>query len=112
MPRNFDETDWRSRINLRIQQDIGLFDIPGVGQSTLRLFLDVENLGNLLNDDWGRIEQVRFPFNFTAVDVVEINANGQYVYSSFDNFADGINPESFQSEQSIYKIQIGITFQF
>ena len=78
----------------------------------LRLYLDVENLGNLLNDDWGRVEQVFFPFNFTAVDEVSINANGQYVYSSFDDFEDGINPASFQSQPSVYKIQLGLTFQF
>ena len=112
VPRNFDETDWRSRINLRIQQDIGLFDIPGVGESMLRLYLDVENLGNLLNSDWGRVEQVSFPFNYTAVDEVSINDNGQYVYSSFDDFEDGIEPESFFGQQSVYKIQLGVTFKF
>ena len=112
LPRNFDETDWRSRINLRIQQEIGLFNIPGAGESMLRLYLDIENLGNLLNDDWGRVEQVSFPFNFTAVDEVSINANGQYVYSSFDNFQDGITPERFFSQPSVYKIQFGLTFQF
>jgi len=78
----------------------------------LILYLDIENLGNLLNDDWGRVEQVSFPFNFTAVDEVSINANGQYVYSSFDNFQDGIDPESFFAEQSVYKIQLGLTFKF
>ncbi len=113
IPRNFDETDWRSRINLRIQQEIGLFDIPGTaGRSSLVLYLDIENLGNLLNDDWGRVEQVSFPFSFTAVDEVSINANGQYVYSSSDNFQDGITPEQFFAEQSVYKIQLGLTFKF
>ena len=112
VPRNHDETDWRSRINMRIQQEIGLFEIPAVGQTKLRLYLDIENLGNLLNDDWGRVEQVFFPFNFTAVDEVSINANGQYVYSSFDDFEDGINPAAFQAQPSVYKIQFGLTFQF
>ena len=112
VPRNHDETDWRSRINLRIQQEIGLFDVPGVGETKLRLYLDIENLGNLLNDDWGRVEQVFFPHNFTAVDEVSLNANGQYVYSSFDNFEDGVKPESFFDEESVYKIQFGVTFQF
>ena len=112
VPRNHNETDWRSRINMRIQQEIGLFNIPGSGQSKVLLYLDIENLGNLLNDDWGRVEQVFFPFNFTAVDEVSINANGQYVYSSFDDFQDGINPASFQALPSVYKIQFGLTFQF
>jgi outer membrane receptor for ferrienterochelin and colicin len=112
VPRNFAETDWRSRINLRIQQEIGLFDLPGVGESKLNLYLDIENLGNLLNDDWGRVEQVFFPFNYTAVDEVSINANGQYVYSSFDDFEDAVTPASVFSEPSVYKIQLGVTFKF
>ena len=112
VPRNHAETDWRSRINLRIQQEIGLFDLPAFGESKVLLYLDIENLGNLLNDDWGRVEQVFFPFNFTAVDEVSINDNGQYVYSSFDDFEDGINPESVFRTESVYKIQLGVTLKF
>ncbi len=112
VPRNFDETGSRSRINLRIQQEIGLFDVPAFGESKLHLYLDIENLGNLLNDDWGRVEQVFFPFNSTAVDEVSINANGQYVYSSFDDFEDAVNPESFFALPSVYKIQFGIKLEF
>ena len=97
---------------MRIQQEIGLFSLPNGNQSMLRLYLDIENLGNLLNDDWGRVEQVRFPFNFVAVDQVSINSAGQYVYGSFDNFQDGIEPEALFAEQSVYKIQLGLTFQF
>jgi len=100
------------RFNLRLQQEIGLFDIPVVGDSKMHLFLDIENLGNLLNDDWGVVEQVFFPFNFTAVDSVSLNSNGQYVYGSFDNFQDGITPAGFFGTQSVYKIQIGAKFQF
>lgn len=112
IPRNHDATSSRSRVNIRFQQEIGLFDIPAIGQSRLNLYLDIENLGNLLNDDWGRVEQVRFPFNVTAVDSVSLNTNGQYVYGSFDDFQDGITPESFFALQSVYKIQLGFKFEF
>ncbi|MGI9260952.1 MAG: TonB-dependent receptor [Woeseiaceae bacterium] len=112
LPRNHDTTDGAVRFNLRLQQEIGLFDLPGVGESKMHLFLDIENLGNLLNDDWGVVEQVFFPFNFTAVDSVSLNSNGQYVYGSFDNFQDGITPAGFFGTQSVYKIQIGAKFQF
>jgi len=110
IPRNHDTTSSRSRVNIRFQQEIGLFDIPAIGQSRLNLYLDIENLGNLLNDDWGRVEQVYF--NFTAVDSVSLNTNGQYVYGSFDDFQDGINPEIFYALPSVYKIQVGFKFEF
>ena len=97
---------------MRIQQEIGLFEIPGLGQSRPNLYFDVENLGNLLNDDWGRFEQVRFAYSNVAVDRVSINANGQYVYGSFDNFTDSVNPATFNSQASVYKIQLGVKLEF
>jgi hypothetical protein len=111
IPRNHDTASGSSRINIRFQQEIGLFDIPAIGRSKLHLYVDIENFGNLLNDDWGRVERVN-GWNFGAVDSVSLNANGQYVYGSFDDFQDGINPESFQALPSVYKIQFGFKFEF
>ena len=112
LPRNFLESGTNSRMNLRISQEIGLFDLPAVGESKLHLYLDVENLGNLLNDDWGRFEQVSFAYSNVAVDNVSLNTNGQYVYGSFDNFTDSVNPENFAALASVYKIQLGFKLQF
>jgi hypothetical protein len=115
LPRNFRETSGATRFNLRLQQEVGLFDMPGVGETKMHLYLDIENLGNLLNEDWGRVEQVSFPFNYTAVDEVSLNDNGQYVYgsgSAGSSFDDAIDPSSFFGRQSVYKIQIGAKFQF
>ena len=112
VPRNFRTGRDRTKVNVRFQQEIGLFEVPALGQTKLHLFLDIENLGNLLNDDWGRVQQVRFPFNFTAVDNTSLNSSGQYVYGSFDNFEDGIEPEEVFELQSVYKINIGFKIEF
>jgi len=42
---------WYSDLDLRILQDIGLYS--GTKQHALQLSLDVLNVGNLLNSDWG-----------------------------------------------------------
>jgi len=42
---------WYSDVDLRILQDIGLYS--GAKRHTLQLSLDVLNVGNLLNSDWG-----------------------------------------------------------
>ena len=42
---------WYSDLDLRILQDIGLYS--GAKQHALQLSLDVLNVGNLLNSDWG-----------------------------------------------------------
>ena len=115
LPRNHDTTSGRSRIDLRISQEIGLTRIPGLGESKLELFFDIENLGNLLNNDWGRVEQVNFPFNFVAVGEVSLNSNGQYVYGSFGSgFSGGLQPASLQNGglPSLYKIQLGARLGF
>jgi outer membrane receptor for ferrienterochelin and colicin len=115
MPRNFDYSDDRTRFDLRIVQEIGLGTLPGVGESKVSLYFDIENLGNLLNDDWGRIEQVFFPFNHQVVDVY-LNANGQYVYepNSGSSFDRSINPNSRDGSglTSVWKAQFGVKVQF
>ncbi len=112
IPRNVFTSKDNTKVNLRISQEIGLFDLPGVGESKLHLYLDIENLGNLLNDDWGRFEQVSFAYSNVAVDNVSLNTNGQYVYGSFDNFTDSLTPANFTALASVYKIQLGIKLQF
>ena len=115
MPRNFDTSDGRSRVDLRIQQEIGLATLPGIGETKIDLFLDIENLGNLLNDDWGRVEQVFFPHNYIAVGEVSINSNGQYVYGPFGSSGDfdgGINPANVFGLPSLWKVQLGVKVSF
>ena len=110
VPRNLYTTKNPTRVDIRITQEIGLTNLPGVGDTKLELYLDIENLGNLLNSDWGRLEQVSFPFTATTVDV-SINANGQYVYSGFD-LDDALNPQNVFTLPSLYKIQLGAKLRF
>jgi len=114
MQRNHDTTDGRSRVDIRIQQEIGLATLPGVGETRIDLFLDIENLGNMLNNDWGRVEQVFFPHNYVAVGEVSINANGQYVYGPFSgsDFDGGIDPAGFFELPSLWQMQFGVKISF
>ena len=45
-------------------------------------FFVIENLGNMINDDWGVLYEASFPRAVTIADV-EINDAGQYQYNSF-----------------------------
>ncbi len=110
--RNHGTTRGMTRVDMRIQQEIGFGDLPLFGKSKVDVYFDIENLGNLLNDEWGRVEQVSFPFNFTATDV-SINANGQYVYSiRNDDFSGAIDPAREFTLPSLYKIQLGFKVSF
>ncbi|WP_246261419.1 TonB-dependent receptor [Alteromonas ponticola] len=95
------ESSWINRIDVRFMQEIMITD-----EQAIEVIFDIENLGNLLNDDWGRAEGYVQPFNAPVVDV-SINDNGQYVY---DNFSE---PQpSVASVASVWKIQLGVRYKF
>lgn len=59
LPKNSQTSDWVTRIDLRLSQEFPAFFPTG---AKLEGFLDIKNLANLLNDEWGVQEQVEFPF--------------------------------------------------
>lgn len=94
------ESDWIHRFDMHMMQEITI-----TGDHKLELSLDIENLGNLLNDDWGRAESYVQPFNAPVVDVAI--DNGQYVYSNFTK------PEPTVAKiPSVWKAQFGIRYRF
>ncbi|QJR81569.1 TonB-dependent receptor [Alteromonas pelagimontana] len=99
--RNAETADWWFKTDVRISQEL-----PGFmeGHSASAFFV-IENLTNLLNDDWGDFRQGSFVGN--QVVRVDQNDAGQYVYSSFSN------PEqSVQRGPSLWEIRIGVNYKF
>ena len=76
--------------------------------------LDIENFGNLLNDDWGRVENYSSPSNVALANVAI--ADGQYVYSPISG--SQVSPETIAPNAaiarlpSVYRIQFGVRFRF
>ncbi|WP_199611114.1 TonB-dependent receptor [Flocculibacter collagenilyticus] len=89
------------RFDLQIAQEIKITE-----EQAVELYLNIENLGNLINDDWGRAESYIQPFNAPVVDVT-INDNGQYVY---DNFT--MPTPTVAKIPSVWKAQLGIRYKF
>ena len=100
MPRNGVNQDWWTKVDLKVTQDL-----PGAmpGHKT-KLFFVVKNLGNLLNDRWGVLDQ----YNYNTQRVVEtsINDNNQYVYDSF------YKPEPIIQQASLWEVRVGIEYKF
>ena len=67
VPRNSTRSPWRNRLDLRLIQQL-----PSVRNQHFELTLDVLNLANLINSDWGQSRYVRFDaaglFNFDGYD--------------------------------------------
>lgn len=103
-PRNGNNSAWSTIFDVRISQELPAFD----DDHRFRIFLDIENFGNLLSDDWGRIERTRYEYERDVVSAV-IN-NGQYEYLRLNN------PDSIKNlevlSQSVWQLQIGFKYDF
>lgn len=101
--RNSQEGQWNNRFDIRIDQEFrGV--MPGhVGSA----FITIENVGNLINEDWGVLTQAGFPQRQGVVDAT-INNNGQYVYRNFFNR----NPESVVGSTSFWNVRLGVRYEF
>ena len=109
--RNNCETDWVNILSLRLQQEIKF------GRTAVDLFLDIENLGNLLNSDWGRVDSYTAPSN-VAPATAAIDGNNQYVLTPNASYDSAVGASSIVPRPAIarlpsaYRLQFGIRFRF
>jgi hypothetical protein len=110
--RNSCRTGWINTINMRLMQEITL-----ANDFSFDLTLDIENLGNLINDNWGRVENYSAPSNVAPAGVALSGDGSQYVLSPLAGYEAG-NPASLvplpeiAQLPSVYRIQLGIAFRF
>jgi hypothetical protein len=109
--RNACNSSWSNYFAIRFLQEIGVW-----GGKKFELILDIENLGNLLNSDWGRLENYSAPSNVAPANVA-ISADGsQYIYTA--TTTDVVSPDTVVANQaiaripSVYRIQLGLCFRF
>jgi outer membrane receptor for ferrienterochelin and colicin len=99
--RNGYNTGWSSRFDLRISQEIPLpADLVG------RIYFKVYNLGNMLNDDWGRIVDAQF-FTPEIVDA-SVDDQGRFV---FEEFSDRPIERTYVN-RSLWEARLGFDIKF
>ena len=100
-PRNDKNTSWSTVWNLAVRQDISLGSLADA-----TLYMKVKNLGNLLNDDWGRVSDSQY-FPVRVVDA-EIDDQGRFEYRSF---SDRSNERTYVNP-SLWEVRFGIDIGF
>lgn len=101
--RNANYSDWWTKFDLRITQEL-----PGFVQGhKAKAFFVIDNLTNLLNDDWGVMYEAGFPQTVGVVDAT-INANGQYVFNEFTNRS----PQERVANPSYWSMKVGVEYRF
>jgi hypothetical protein len=103
-PRNNDNSPWSTILDVRIQQELPAFH----EDHKFNLYLDIENFGNLLNDDWGRIERTRYEYERDVVSAAIVN--GQYEYFNLNSVNSIENLEVLS--QSVWQVQFGVKYEF
>jgi len=105
-PRNGDTSPSTTIFDLRLQQEL-----PGFMKGhKAKLFVDFENIGNLINSDWGRIERTRYEYERGVV-AAQIDPNtNQFIYNNLQSESRINNLEVLQ--QSLWQIQLGAKYEF
>ncbi|MFT5759875.1 MAG: hypothetical protein ACI9LM_004659 [Alteromonadaceae bacterium] len=101
--RNDFNANWRTSFDFKISQQI-----PGLMEGHKgSAFLIVQNLGNLLNDDWGVLKQGQFVGNRMVE--MSINDEGQYVYEGFNA---GNEEQTYYRDSSVWEVRVGVKYDF
>jgi Carboxypeptidase regulatory-like domain len=100
--RNDFYSRWTSRMDLRLDQELPVF----FSGANARVYVKVYNFLNMINDEWGH----QYDAQFFSPDVVtqSVNAQGQYVFESFNSRS----VSDLQETQSLWQVRLGIQFEF
>jgi hypothetical protein len=104
--RNNEFAPWVNTVDLRVSQELPGFISGHKGSITF----DILNFGNLLNKEWGRIDEIGFPSNRSFVYYNGIDpATGRYIYSmgSTEDLATRQN-----AGESQWAVQVTLRYSF
>ena len=109
VPRNSGRSPWVTTVDMRLAQEIPVWrKARGV------VSLDIENIANLVNNDWGQISQVSFIYVSPVLDVGGIDAaTNRYIYRPRAGSTGPTAPiNSLTALNSVWRIQLGLRFEF
>jgi outer membrane receptor protein involved in Fe transport len=109
-PTNGFRASWINTFDLRVSQEL-----PGFFKGhKSEVWFDIQNVGNLINKDWGHIYDFGY-FANSRVATLQGMYNGQYVYNY--RFADepsvaNGDADGFDQGVSQWSVQVGLRYQF
>ncbi|MDP1696628.1 MAG: TonB-dependent receptor [Xanthomonadaceae bacterium] len=112
--RSSDRDGWVNQVDLRISQSF-----PGGWGNKAEIFLDIQNIGNMIDKDWGHINEVAFPSSLQIARFAGVNANDQFVFdvSSFVNESTGAVSLPSKNRRDVvgesrWSAQVGFRYTF
>lgn len=104
VPRNAFRSPSVGTLDMRFAQEIPSFFGGHKGVFTM----DIRNLTNLINSNWGRLAQYNFPYVIPVVEATGVGANGKYTYNGPLRTPN----KTIEARQSVWAIQFGIRYTF
>ena len=101
--RNEQDSDWYSRVDMKIIQELPAF----IDEGRFELYLVMKNLTNFLNSDWGVYKEAGFPRMQKVVKIGGIE-NGKY---EFDRFSSP-RGSTINANNSLWQAKIGLEYKF
>ncbi len=121
-PKNIAKTPWVHKLDLAVRQEV-----PFVFGGKLELSMEMENVLNFIDKDWGTIRQVGFPYNASVVNVACLTAAqgtpgsavatvsqpcAQYQYSNRTGTTFAAPVEATQISGSLWGVRFGVRVKF
>jgi outer membrane receptor for ferrienterochelin and colicin len=109
-PRNAFNSPWVTAADLRLSQEIPAF----FDSARAVVTLDIRNVANLINKDWGRLASVQFPYVAPVLNATINPATGRYTYSPLPG-RTAPAPANFvmsPAQSSVWQMQLGVRFEF
>ena len=105
VPRNSFNSPWEGTFDVRIAQELPTGGINGKAT----FFVDIENVLNLINSDWGGFENYAGgTMNSRGVVEAEVDDQGRYVYKKFDIDGDPVR----KIGKSVWQLKVGLKYEF
>lgn len=111
-PRNSSRSKWVNNFDLRVSQEL-----PGFfAGNKAEVWLDILNVGNLINKDWGEVYEVGFPSRRNVAQFRGIDpGTGKYIYNFDANNVGNLDLYDNQDQTkgvSRWQMQVGIKYKF
>lgn len=105
-PRNEFFDDWWGQIDMRFEQTL---PSPVKGHK-LTFFTNIDNLTNLLNDEWG-VYHRKTDGSYRVVDIAEMEIVGDQIVVTDVNL-DNISSKVIDTGMSVWSVQFGLRYDF
>ncbi len=107
-PRNSEHSPWNQTVDLTIRQAIPF----GWRNARAELFAQCINFANLLNKEWGLVEEVPFTYRRTVAGAIYDTTTNQYAYLFNANTLSGVPTVADDTSTSRWQAKLGVTIKF